>query len=345
MNRKIVKLLFTTGLCLLFITLLASVALAQPKMNTFRGGLTNISTYNGVIAPIGSLVDIYDQDGVLCARDTIAVSPGAGKYGNVSVLGDDTKTIEDEGPLLSETLIFELNGRPATTTGPDDPIYDGFALPFKEVNMIAEGNVDGSFTAPSGQTAVAGDVVNYSVMVENVGNGIDFYTITATSSNGWIVEFFVGFHYAGPGETIAVDFDLLVPPSALATTDQIEFTVTSGIDATVTVSGNVLTTVSEATDIGDDGNSSLPDGFNLYQNYPNPFNPSTTISYDLPTRSVVNLSVYDILGRIVNEFDLGTKTAGNHSFTFDAKALSSGVYFYKIETDNSSAMKRMVLLK
>jgi len=331
---------------MLFLTHLTSVALAQPKMNSFRGGLDDrFSTYNGVIAPIGSLVDIYDQDGVHCARDTIAESPGAGKYGNVSVLGDDSKTEEDEGPNLGETLIFELNGRPATTTGPDDPIWDGFPLPFKEVNLSAEGIVTANFTVPGDQTALAGDVVHYSITVENTGNGIDFYTITAISSNGWIVNYYESFHYAGPGETIAVDFDLMVPPSAMATTDQIEFTVTSGIDDLVTVSGNVLTTVSEATDVDSDGGSSLPGDFKLYQNYPNPFNPATTLSFDLPSSSVVNLFVYDLLGRKVSEFDLGVKSAGNYSFTFDAKALSSGVYFYKIETENSSAMKRMMLLK
>ncbi len=346
MNTKFVKLLFTTGLCVMFLTLLTSVALAVPEFNNYFGGVDGrFSTYNGVIAPIGSLVDIYDQDGVFCGRDTIAEVPGIGKYGFISISGDELGTAEDEGPVKDEMVVFMLNGRLATTTGPDDPIWDGIPTNHKEVNLAAEGIVDASFTSPGGQTAVAGDVVNYSVMVENTGNGIDFYTITAASSKGWKVNFSVGFHYAWPGETIAVDFDLLVPPSALATTDQIEFTVTSGIDAMVTVSGNVLTTVSEATDIDDDNNSVLPDGFNLYQNYPNPFNPTTTISYDLPNRSVVNLFVYDMLGRIVNEFALGTKTAGNHSFTFDAKSLSSGIYFYKIETENVSAMKRMVLLK
>jgi len=338
-KTKLAKLLFTTGLCMLLLTLLTSVAFA-------RGGLDGrFSTYNGVIAPIGSLVDIYDQDGVLCARDTIAESPGAGKYGNISVLGDDLKTEEDEGPLVDQTLIFELNGRPATTTGPDDPIYDGIPLPFKEVNMTAEGIVTANFGTPGDQSALAGDVVHYSVMVENTGDGIDFYTITAVSSHGWIVEYYESFHYVGPGKTIAVDFDLLVPPSVMAMTDQVEFTVTSGIDDLVTVSGNVLTTVSEATDADSDDNSALPGDFKLYQNYPNPFNPATTISYDLPTSSVVNMFVYDLLGRKVSEFAFGVKSAGNHSFTFDAKTLSSGVYFYKIKTENSSAMKRMLLLK
>jgi len=346
-NTKLSKLLFTTGLCMLFLTILTSIASAQfPTMNTYLGGKDGrSSTYNGVMAPIGSIVDIYDQDGVLCGRDTIAVTPGAGKYGSLAVNGDDSKTGEDEGPLVDETLIFKLNDREAATTGPDDPIFDGVWYPFKEVNLSAEGIVSADFTTSGDQTAEAGDVAHYSVMVENTGNGLDFFTITASSSNGWIVTVAEGFQYVKSLKSIALNIDLMIPPGTIVTTDQIEFTVTSGLDNSVTVSGNVLTTISEPTDIGSDDNSALPDGFKLYQNYPNPFNPATTISYDLPTRSVVNLFVYDLLGRKVSEFALGAKSAGSHSFTFNATTLSSGVYFYKIETENSSAMKRMMLLK
>ncbi|MCP4704017.1 MAG: T9SS type A sorting domain-containing protein [candidate division Zixibacteria bacterium] len=346
MNRKFSNLLFTTGLCMLFLTLLTSVAFAQfPEVNTFRGGLDGrSSTYNGVAAPIGSIVDIFDEDGTFCSRDTIAVSPGAGRYGNLAVNGDDPKTVEDEGPVTGQTLTFMINDREATTTGPDDPIFDGVWLPFKEVNLSAEGIVSADFTTPTDQTAEAGEVVHYSVMVENTGNGLDFFTITASSSNGWIVNFAEGFHYVKSGAIMMLDIDLVIPPSTLITTDQIEFTVTSGLDNSVTVTGNVLTTVQEPTNV-EIGDPTLPNGFELHQNYPNPFNPATTISYDLPTSSVVNLFVYDLLGRKVNEYALGVKSAGNHSFTFDASTLSSGVYFYKIETDNFSAMKRMLLLK
>ena len=64
MNTKITKLLFTAGLCVLFLTLLTSFASAQFEMNTYRGGLDDrSSTFNGAIAPIGSLVEIYDQAG------------------------------------------------------------------------------------------------------------------------------------------------------------------------------------------------------------------------------------------------------------------------------------------
>jgi len=338
-KTKLSKLLFTAGLCMLFLALMTSAVFAQGEMNTYRGGLKDSSYFNGMVAPIGSIIDIYDQDGTFFDCDTIAESPGAGRYGDIIVEDNDAIT-------PGEILTFKLNGRVAETTGPDEPIWDGLAWPPKEVNLSVEGaDVAANFTTPGDQMAFAGDVVHYMVMVENTGDGLDFYTATATSGAGWLIEYNEGFHYAEMGETITIQFDLRIPPGVMATTDQIEFTVTSVLDNSVTVSGNVLTTVSEPTDIDSDGNSSLPGDFKLYQNYPNPFNPATTISYDLPSSSVVNLFVYDLLGREVREFNFGIKSAGNHSFTFDAESLSSGVYFYKIETETSSAMKRMLLLK
>jgi Secretion system C-terminal sorting domain len=90
----------------------------------------------------------------------------------------------------------------------------------------------------------------------------------------------------------------------------------------------------------------IPDRFELSQNYPNPFNPSTKINFSLPSDSKVSLKIYDISGRLVstlinNEF----KTADYHTIGFNATNLSSGTYFYSIQTDKNSETKRMVLIK
>ncbi len=89
----------------------------------------------------------------------------------------------------------------------------------------------------------------------------------------------------------------------------------------------------------------VPGEIQLFQNYPNPFNPSTTISFSLPKASVVNLKVYDLLGREVAELMNGRLNAGEHSVNFDASGLSSGVYLYRIEAGGFSSFKRMVLIK
>jgi len=88
-----------------------------------------------------------------------------------------------------------------------------------------------------------------------------------------------------------------------------------------------------------------PEKFMLSQNYPNPFNPTTTIVYGVPANGPVTLKVYDNLGREVRTLVNEPKTAGFYTLTFSAPDLSSGVYFYKLESGNFVTVKRMILMK
>ena len=92
-------------------------------------------------------------------------------------------------------------------------------------------------------------------------------------------------------------------------------------------------------------NSEIPEKYSLSQNYPNPFNPSTTIKLSLPKTSFVKLKVFDQLGKEVSNLVNQDLSAGNYSFDFNAGSLSSGIYFYKLETPAFSETKRMVLIK
>jgi len=99
----------------------------------------------------------------------------------------------------------------------------------------------------------------------------------------------------------------------------------------------------------------IPVTFNLMQNYPNPFNPSTTIEYSIPKASLVKITVYDILGDVVNVISNSFREAGNYSTTWNAvdgsgNKVSSGVYFYELKAvigsgQESVQMKKMILLK
>ena len=86
-------------------------------------------------------------------------------------------------------------------------------------------------------------------------------------------------------------------------------------------------------------------GFELAQNYPNPFNPSTEISFSLAKSEKVKLAVYNLLGKEVAVLVNGMRNAGSQTVTFDAKNLSSGVYFYKLEAGSTVLAKKMMLLK
>ena len=88
-----------------------------------------------------------------------------------------------------------------------------------------------------------------------------------------------------------------------------------------------------------------PDKYILYQNYPNPFNPTTTINYRIPELSFVTLKVYDVLGNEIKTLVNEEKTAGNYEIDFEGKELPSGVYFYKLNTNNFSMIKKMILIR
>jgi hypothetical protein len=83
----------------------------------------------------------------------------------------------------------------------------------------------------------------------------------------------------------------------------------------------------------------------LDQNYPNPFNPSTKISFSLPGTSMSKLVVYNHKGEFVKSVFEGMLEKGNHSYEFDGSDLTSGIYFYKLETNESSYLKKMIMLK
>ncbi|NUQ83036.1 MAG: T9SS type A sorting domain-containing protein, partial [Bacteroidetes bacterium] len=91
--------------------------------------------------------------------------------------------------------------------------------------------------------------------------------------------------------------------------------------------------------------SETPETIMLTQNYPNPFNPSTSIRFYMPATGDVKLTVYDVLGHEVRTLTNGTLSDGWHTFTFDATGLTSGVYFYRLESENFQSIKKMTLMK
>ncbi|HMN47533.1 MAG TPA: lamin tail domain-containing protein [Ignavibacteriaceae bacterium] len=111
---------------------------------------------------------------------------------------------------------------------------------------------------------------------------------------------------------------------------QIFTTITRG-------TSNVVTNV--------DGNNITINEYVLNQNYPNPFNPTTTISYQIGKQSFVSLKVYNLLGKEVATLINEVKSPGTFEVKFDGTNLSSGIYFYKLTSDNFNAVKKFTLMK
>lgn len=109
--------------------------------------------------------------------------------------------------------------------------------------------------------------------------------------------------------------------------------------------GCTMTGLNEETEV-----EQVPDKFALEQNYPNPFNPSTVINYFLPTQSKVIIVVYNVLGQQIKTLVDDLQTAGEYSVYWNGtdeneNRVTSGIYLYKIITDNYSSSRKMILLK
>jgi hypothetical protein len=88
-----------------------------------------------------------------------------------------------------------------------------------------------------------------------------------------------------------------------------------------------------------------PTSYVLKQNFPNPFNPTTNIIYHLKEKGKVKLSVYNILGREIATLVNNVQEAGIHTINFDARAIPSGVYFYRLQANNFDQIRKMAVLK
>ncbi len=112
---------------------------------------------------------------------------------------------------------------------------------------------------------------------------------------------------------------------------------------TMDAAKNVTATFSLRTDVN--GQAELPKEYRLDQNFPNPFNPMTKINFALKEPGFTTLKVYDMLGREIATLVSQKMEAGTYKVIFNMPHLPSGVYFYKIQSGNFVAIKKMILMK
>ena len=110
-------------------------------------------------------------------------------------------------------------------------------------------------------------------------------------------------------------------------------------------SGKILKTTDGGATFVNNTNSGIPDAYKLYQNDPNPFNPSTIIKFQISKAAFITLKVFDVLGRETRTLVNGYMNTGEYEINFDAGGLSSGIYFYKLESGVYKDVKRMILVK
>jgi len=114
-----------------------------------------------------------------------------------------------------------------------------------------------------------------------------------------------------------------------------------GQDGWILNAGMTLTTTGVEPSIS----SVIPKEYNLEQNFPNPFNPVTKICFDIPKSGFVSIKVYDVLGKEVANLVNESINPGSYSVDFDATSMSSGMYYYRLESNGFVATKKMMLVK
>ncbi len=303
----------------------------QPPVADFEGSplsgdapltvsFTDLSTNN----PTGWDWDFGDG-GTSTAQNPSHTYQNAGTY-TVTLTasnscGSDTKTKTDyitvtEPPQdimyvqsidVTRQTLFNYGRGVATVT-----IYD------VNNNPVPDATVDGVFSGPSsdsknGTTDSNGEVVFYSSIVANP-SGEWCFEVTGVSKTGW-------------------------------TYDPAQNQVTKACE-----SGPVFASGSGQDDVLNESGNQTEDGLQLSQNYPNPFNPTTEISFSLPQSSFVTVRVYNVAGQQVAILTEGMLQAGQHTVVWDSRDISgtpvsSGIYFYRLETDKETITKKMLLLK
>jgi len=176
---------------------------------------------------------------------------------------------------------------------------------------------------PSVPTTAVFDLYFFNSLTGYAGNGIDRIFKTTNGGINW------GYQTDTGGSLIITFTDTLNGWTA----------TNYGINRTTNGGGNI--TYTGFTNNG----TEIPLKYRLYQNYPNPFNPATTIKLDLPEAANINLVICDLLGREIYQITNENLKAGSYSFTWDATSYSTGIYFYRLQTDKYSETRKLMLLK
>jgi len=128
------------------------------------------------------------------------------------------------------------------------------------------------------------------------------------------------------------------------------FFASRNIPVTSIEEGLLIVAYAPSANVSTDVEITIPNGVSLEQNYPNPFNPSTVFEYILPTQSTVQITIYDLYGRMVQKLVNGERNSGRHLVYWNGEdengfPVSTGVYFYRIKTPIYSKSRKMILLR
>ncbi len=209
------------------------------------------------------------------------------------------------------------------------------------------------FTPSSGHP-LPGDRVRFKLQLRNIGNIAAAEMVRAIISLDDSLAFIDGATEKYFGEILADTTAINVGSFYIEIND--DHPMATDIDVNVVITSNGYpywfdtATIHVYDPLGVASSDIIPEKFSLHQNYPNPFNPVTTIQYELPHRSNVQLTIFDLLGRKVTTLVAETQEAGYRSVIWDAtndrgQPVSAGMYIYQVNSGTYTQTRKMVVLK
>ena len=196
-----------------------------------------------------------------------------------------------------------------------------------------------------------GNVGNVYYFYKSVNGGINWNQQQTSNDiyyDQWFIDNNTGWLVGNNGKIIYTDngaVNWFSQNSGINSNLNAVFFVNSSIGYTCGANGVILkTTNGGITAVHQTGNE-IPEKYSLSQNYPNPFNPATQISFDIPKTSIVNLTFYDAIGRVIAQLVNQQLAPGSYKVEWDASNYPSGVYYYRLQAGEFVRTNKMVLLK
>jgi len=287
------------------------------------------TTYDGLgensfgaiaVGPDGIVWSAIAFYGIVNLMELPPITIGVSRYDGESWTGYTTE--DGKSGANTNTIAIDASGVVWITTESRDGLYsfsEGVFSRITEEDGLPYGRVDYVTFGPDGDMWVA---VDPDLLARYDGENWTVYSEEDGLPSGWYVS------------DMAFDTNGVV----VAFTKSVVTATNGGLSILGELSiGEIITDV--------DTGSGIPESFGIVGNSPNPFNPSTTISFSIPERGSVTLSVYDITGQKVATLIDKQMSAGSHSVIFDGSYLGSGVYLYRLESEGFEKMGKMLLMK
>jgi len=287
-------------------------------------GESEYNTNIGIIS--GATVNLTCANGF---KDAVFIGGGVyGSYaGPTSTIQQFSNIVTSGNPVApANSLIFPGGARLKGTLG--DKVYIGRSL-------------DGSYEGI--------DLTNYAkIKFEAMGTGTMSVYLEVKSGNTTLYPF-VNVPLTSTLTTREIPLSSFLingQPANLNNVSMVSFQLSKSLNTSMSnFDYTVQNAVVVANSVGVTSNTTDVKEYALAQNFPNPFNPSTKIAFSLPKQGNVTLKVYNMLGKEIATLVNEVRSIGNYEINFDGANLSSGVYFYKLEAEGFSEVKRMMLIK